>query len=77
MVDRCLKTDGLGFEIFNVSNDDHSVSETSEELHTKFYDGVPPLTTTEPRKLFMNAKAKRLLSFQPQIVGGSILNPNA
>ena len=67
MVDRCLKTDGLGFEIFNVSNDDHSVSETSEELHTKFYDGVPLADDHGAQETFYsNAKAKRLLSFQPQ-----------
>ncbi|MEL7345564.1 MAG: NAD(P)-dependent oxidoreductase, partial [Pseudomonadota bacterium] len=30
MVDCCLKTDGLGFEIFNVSNDNHSVVRPTE-----------------------------------------------
>lgn len=67
MVDRCLKTDGLGYEIFNVSNDDHSVSETSEELHAKFYAGVPIKENQGSQETFYsNAKAKRLLGFLPQ-----------
>ena len=32
MVQKCLQTDGLGYQVFNVSNDDHSVGLTSEEL---------------------------------------------
>ena len=67
MVDRCLKTDGLGYEIFNVSKDDHSVSETSEELHAKFYAGVPIKKNQGSQETFYsNAKAKRLVGFVPQ-----------
>ena len=65
MVDRCLKTDGLGYEIFNVSNDDHSVSETSQELHAKFYDGVTIADDHGSQETFYS-KAKRMLGFQPQ-----------
>ena len=67
MVALCLETDGLGFEIFNVSNDDHSVDLTSKELHSEFYEGVPLADGHGERETFYsNAKAKRMLGFQPQ-----------
>ena len=67
MVDLCLKTDGLGFEVFNVSNDDHSVNRTSAELHETCYRGVPLAEGHGPDETFYsNAKAKRMLGFQPQ-----------
>ena len=66
MVGSCLKTDFLGFEIFNVSKDDHSVKETSEELRAKFYAGVPVAQDHESHEAFYpNSKTKRLLGFQP------------
>ena len=66
MVDCCLKTDGLGFEVFNVSNDDHSVADTTPELLKRFYNGVPvtkEMGSTET--FYSNEKAKRLLGFAP------------
>ena len=76
MVDRCLKTDGLGFEIFNVSNDDHSVSETSQELCAQFYAGIPIAEDHGAQETFYsNAKAKRLLGFQPQHSWRMYLDP--
>lgn len=67
MVDRCLKTDGLGFQIFNVSNDDHSVSLTTGEIIERFYQGVP-LTRDmgENETFYANAKARDLLGFAPE-----------
>ena len=41
MVDCCLRTDGLGYEVFNVANDDTSVAITSDEIYDRFYAGVP------------------------------------
>jgi nucleoside-diphosphate-sugar epimerase len=77
MVDRCLKTDGLGFEIFNVSNDDHSVSETSQELCAQFYAGIPIAEDHGAQETFYsNAKAKRLLGFQPQHSWRMYLDPS-
>ncbi len=67
MVDRCLATDGLGYEVFNVSNDDHSVGLTSAELIERFYEGVPVRGEIGERETFYsNQKAKDLLGFQPQ-----------
>ncbi|MBV2359011.1 NAD(P)-dependent oxidoreductase [Thalassococcus sp. CAU 1522] len=66
MVDCCLRTDGLGFEVFNVSNDDHSVAETSQALIDRFYTGVDVRDVTETGTFYSNAKAKRLLGFAPR-----------
>ena len=40
MVQRCLTTDGLGYEVFNVANADMSVAATTDEVRERFYDGV-------------------------------------
>lgn len=67
MVDRCLQTDGLGYEVFNVSNDDHSVALSSAELIARYYQGVPVKGEIgETETFFSNAKAKRMLGYQPQ-----------
>lgn len=67
MVERCLAVDGLGYQIFNVSNDTHSVAAGTEELRTRFYDGVPLTREMGAQETFYsNAKAKRLLGFAPE-----------
>ena len=66
MVDCCLQTDGLGFEIFNVSNDTHSVDRTTSELIETYYQGVPAADMGETETFYSNAKAKRLLGYRPQ-----------
>jgi nucleoside-diphosphate-sugar epimerase len=66
MVDRCLRTDGLGYQVFNVSNDDTSVGLTSNEVSTRFYDGVPHRRELGRFETFYaNDKAKRLVGFAP------------
>ncbi|MCG6885052.1 MAG: NAD(P)-dependent oxidoreductase [Silicimonas sp.] len=67
MVDCCLKTDGLGFEVFNVSNDDHSVAATTPELLGRFYDGVPVRKELgDDETFYSNDKARRLVGFAPK-----------
>ncbi|MBP1804764.1 NAD-dependent epimerase/dehydratase family protein [Rubellimicrobium aerolatum] len=66
MVDRCLATDGLGYQVFNVANDDSSVGLPSAEVIRRFYEGLPlhrPLG--EHETFYSNAKARRLLGFAP------------
>ncbi len=66
MVDCCLRTDGLGYEVFNVSNDDTSVGITSAEVYARFYDGVPERRELgEYETFYSNDKAKRLVGFSP------------
>ncbi|MEM6384861.1 MAG: NAD(P)-dependent oxidoreductase [Pseudomonadota bacterium] len=67
MVDCCLKTDGLGFEVFNVSNDDHSVASTTPELLERYYQGVSVTKDMGANETFYaNDKAKRLVGFAPK-----------
>jgi nucleoside-diphosphate-sugar epimerase len=67
MVDCCLRTDGLGFEVFNVANDDTSVGITSAEVYERFYPGVEQRRALDGHATFYaNDKAKRLVGFQPQ-----------
>jgi nucleoside-diphosphate-sugar epimerase len=76
MVECCLRTDGLGYEVFNVSNDDTSVGITSAEVLARFYDGVP--TTREMGEyetFYANDKAKRLVGFAPRHSWRDVLQP--
>lgn len=66
MVDCCLRTDGLGYEVFNVANDDTSVAITSAEVYDRFYAGVPLRRDLGQFETFYaNDKAKRLVGFAP------------
>jgi nucleoside-diphosphate-sugar epimerase len=67
MVERCLATDGLGYEVFNVSNDDMSVNLTSNQVIERFYQGVPKAREMGENETFYdNSKAKRMVGFAPQ-----------
>jgi nucleoside-diphosphate-sugar epimerase len=67
MVDCCLRTDGLGYEVFNVANDDTSVAITSDEVYERFYAGVPKRREiTGFASFYANDKAKRMVGFAPR-----------
>ena len=67
MVDRCLAVDGLGYQVFNVANDDPSVDLPTDEIVARYYAGLPIQTPLGPRDSpYSNAKAKRLLGFAPR-----------
>ncbi|MHA6324911.1 NAD-dependent epimerase/dehydratase family protein [Roseivivax sp. CAU 1753] len=66
MVERCLQTDGLGYEVFNVANPDPSVDLTMQAIAARFYPGVPlrrEMGATETP--YCIDKARRLLGFAP------------
>ncbi len=67
MVDCCLKTDGLGHEVFNVANPDMSVSIPIDEVRARYYEGVEqrrPMAQDET--VYSIEKAQRLLGFAPK-----------
>lgn len=67
MVDCCLRTNDLGYQIFNVSNDDTSVALPSDEVYEQFYAGVPRRRDMGRYETFYaNNKAKRLVGFAPR-----------
>ena len=66
MVDCCLKTDGLGYEVFNVSNDDHSVAAGTQDLIDRFYGGVTVGDMGPTQTFYSSEKAKRLVGYAPR-----------
>ncbi len=67
MVECCLQTDGLGYEVFNVANDDTSVGLTTDEIMAQFYQDVPKRQDMGPHDTFYSIeKARRLVGFAPQ-----------
>lgn len=67
MVDCCLRTDGLGYQVFNVANDDMSVGITTDEVIARFYQGVPQRRPMGPDETFYSSeKARRLVGFRPR-----------
>lgn len=67
MVQRCLETDGLGYEVFNVANADLSVAATTDEVRERFYDGVEVRREMGPDETFYAIdKARDLLGWTPQ-----------
>jgi len=67
MVDCCLKADGLGFQIFNVANEDSSVGATSADIIEQFYDGVPVTRQMSEHETFYDiSKAKKMLGYAPK-----------
>lgn len=64
IVDRCLQTDGLGYQVFNAANDTNVANMPSSELIDTFFSGVPitrELGTYEA--LFSNRKIREMLGF--------------
>ncbi len=67
MVQRCLETDGLGYEVFNVANPDMSVAATTDEVIERFYDGVEVRREMGRDETFYAIdKARELVGFDPQ-----------
>jgi nucleoside-diphosphate-sugar epimerase len=78
MVDCCLRTDGLGYQVFNVSNDDMSVGLTSDEVIARFYGGVEqraPMGRNET--FYSSAKAKKMVGFAPRHSWRDVLGAKA
>jgi nucleoside-diphosphate-sugar epimerase len=62
-----VDTDGLGFEVMNVSADDVSSNLPTAQLLQRYYPGVPlKKTLGEFETLLSNDKIKRLLGFRQQ-----------
>jgi nucleoside-diphosphate-sugar epimerase len=67
MVQRCLETDGLGYEVFNVANADMSVAATTREIRDRFYDTVEVRREMGRDETFYAIdKARDLLGYAPR-----------
>jgi nucleoside-diphosphate-sugar epimerase len=66
-VQRCLETDGLGYEVFNIANADLSVAATTQEVIDRFYPGVDVRREMGHDETFYAIdNARDLLGFTPQ-----------
>lgn len=66
MVDLCLKTDGLGYQAFNVGNDNNSVPQPNSQLLAQYFPNVPlKRAVSETEALFSSHKARDMLGFAP------------
>ncbi|QQA44384.1 NAD-dependent epimerase/dehydratase family protein [Pelagovum pacificum] len=79
MVECCLKTDGLGYEVFNVANPDMSTAAKTDDIIREFYKGVEVRREMGADETFYAiAKAQRLLGFSPKHSWREVLDdPNA
>ena len=67
IVDLCLKTDGLGFQVFNAANDTNSVPQPNAELLTSFFPKVKLTGPVEENEsLLSNRKIREVLGFKEQ-----------
>src|SRR6476646_3561986 len=67
MVQRCLETDGLGYQVFNVANADMSVAATTQQIRDRFYDGVELRKEMGRDETFYAIdKARDLLGYAPR-----------
>lgn len=67
MVERCLVTDGLGYQVFNVANPDLSVGISNAEVRRRFYPEVPVKREMgETETFYAIDKAREMLGFAPE-----------
>jgi nucleoside-diphosphate-sugar epimerase len=67
IVQCCLESDGLGYEVFNVANADMSVAAAMQEIQDRFYDevGVCRMMGRDEARYAID-KARDLLGFVPR-----------
>lgn len=67
IVDLALKKDGLGFQVFNATNDTNSVPQTNQELLARFFPKVPLSRPVKPHEsLLSNRKIREVLGFKEE-----------
>lgn len=67
IVDRCLKVDGLGYQVFNAGNDENGMNLENDALLARYFPGVPVRGDLGPREaLFANRKIREVLGFREE-----------
>ena len=65
-IELCIKKDGLGYEVFNVTHNTNSVRLTTEEIINKFYPNVKIRREMEEYESILSSKKIRdVLGFNP------------
>lgn len=67
VVDLCVRHDGLGYQVFNATNDTNVAHQSARELAETYFPGVPlDDEIGEFEALMTNRKARDVLGFRPQ-----------
>jgi len=67
IVDLAVRTDGLGYQVFNATNDTNVAHESAQELAATHFPGVPlDADHGEYESLMTNRKAREVLGFRQQ-----------
>ncbi|MBA2694489.1 MAG: NAD(P)-dependent oxidoreductase [Actinobacteria bacterium] len=67
IVDLCVQHDGLGYQVFNATNDTNVAHQSARELASTYFPGVPlDDDLGEHEALMTNRKARNVLGFRPQ-----------
>ena len=67
VVNLCLNKDGLGYDVFNVGNDNNSVDIKNNDIIKKYYNNVKIKEKLEDyESLFSNKKIKSILGFKEE-----------
>ena len=65
-IELCIKKDGLGYEVFNVTHDVNSVSLTTEEIIKQFFPNVKMKREMDKYESILSArKIRNFLGFKP------------
>ena len=65
-IELCIKKDGLGYEVFNVTHDVNSVSLTTEEIIKQFFPNVKIKREMDKYESILSArKIRNILGFKP------------
>ena len=64
IVQRCLQTDGLGYQVFNAANDTNVATIPASDLIEQYFPGVPLSRQLETHEgLYSNRKIREMLGF--------------
>ncbi|MGR6465897.1 NAD-dependent epimerase/dehydratase family protein [Rhizobium sp. PAMB 3182] len=67
IVDLCIKKDGLGFQVFNATNDTVTADMTTQELAAKFFPNTPfKREMGSDEAVISNRKIREVLGFKEQ-----------
>ena len=67
VVNLCLSKDGLGYDVFNVGNDNNSVNIKNKDIIEKYYKNVKiKEKLADDEALFSNKKIKNILGFKEE-----------
>ena len=66
-IELCIRKDGLGYEVFNVTHDNNSVSLTTEQIIKEFFPNVELKRKMEDYEAILSSKKIRnMLGFKPE-----------